>query len=132
MIPTDKIERIAGGGVPTDIQPGELIVLSVHKGDTKLSFDGKDPEELAHAKTVITDMLQRGYLIFIDTGEGEGEDRLRRVTAFDPEKCEYILRADKRRKEYKDALQAGQEPPKEERVPAAKTRATAIAPTSGG
>ncbi len=130
MIPTDKIERIAGGGVPEDIQPGELIILSVHKGDTKLSFDGQDPEEVAHAKVVLEDMLKRGYLIFIDTGEGEGESRLRRVTAFDPEKSEYIIRADKRSKAYRDA--AAGEKPAEERVPAAKARATAIAPTSGG
>lgn len=130
MIPTDKIERIAGGGVPEDIQPGELIILSVHKGDTKLSFDGKDPEEVAHAKVVLEDMLKRGYLIFIDTGEGEGENRLRRVMAFDPEKSEYIIRADKRSKAYRDA--AAGEKPTEERVPAAKARATAIAPTSGG
>lgn len=94
----------------------------------KFSFDPGNPDEVDRARAAILDMLKRGYMLFVDV-----DGTLLRVTNFDPSKNEYIVRLDKRSKAYK----ASKDPPplkiqKEQRIPAAKSKVTAVAPTSGG
>jgi hypothetical protein len=132
MIPAEAIKRISSGGVPADVNPGEVIVLSVHRGDMRLKFDSDDPAEVEQARIAIQDMLKRGYMIFVDTSDDRSGEGLLRVHSFDPTRNEYIVRVDKRSKAYKEAQEVGEKPPKEKRVPATKARATAVAPTSGG
>ena len=113
------------------------MILSVGHGDTKFSFDSKDEEEVATAKIAVQDMIKRGYFIFVETPDGE----LRRVEAFDPATCEYVVRIDKRSKVWREAqsqepaVEAAGEPNRRRggyRVSARRARATAVAPTSGG
>jgi hypothetical protein len=123
MIPTQNFEYLPDVELP----PG-LVVLSVGHGDSKFSFDPNDPDGLETAKLAVDDMLKRGYMLFVESPDGP-----LRVKAFDPEKCEYIIRIDKRSKVYRDSQ--GKPPrtwKKGRRVSARTTRATAIAPTAGG
>ena len=92
---------------------GSLSVLNTGAGDIEIKFDKDKPEELEKAKAMITDMLKRGYAIFIEDEMGE----TRRVKAFDAEKCAYIV---------KDA------PKEEAEVPVKKARATAVGRSAGG
>lgn len=116
---------------------GELSVLNCGEGDIKVSLDRDRPEEVAKAKKIISDMMKRGYFIFIDEGDG----KLKRVRRFDPTKAEYIIQegdaANVDQKETKATgpkskaagkSKAGQE----RRVPIRKARATGVAPTAGG
>ena len=83
--------------------PG-IDVLNTGYGDFELSFDPNKPDEVQKAKETITDMLKRGYAIFVR----QGKDHLR-VRKFDPDKNVYII---------------GSTPAEE--VPIAETRATAV------
>lgn len=102
----------------TTCELGELRILSVARGDTKITFDGDDAEQVAMVKETITDMLAKGYAIFVADEDG----KLRKVSRFDPKTCEYIVRG--RAKSRKKT------PPK--RYKAGRSKATAIAPTAGG
>lgn len=130
-----------------------LSILNVGTGDTKLSFDPKNPAERIRAARIVTDMLRRGYALLVDTGEkdAKGEIIYTRVKEFDEAKCEYII-ADF------DPLQAVEADTKEQQnaevktpeketqrftpaprrgrprksLPAASTNAVAIAPSAGG
>ena len=112
--------------LPTDANPedppGSVSVLNVHHGDMKFSFDPSNPDEVDRARAAILDMLKRGYMLFVDC-----DGTLHRVTNFDPSKNEYVVRLDKRSKAYKNY----KDPP-EHRIPAAKSKVTAVAPTAGG
>lgn len=95
--------------------PG-LDVLNCGAGHLKFEFSKASPEEVEHAKKIITDMLERGYILFI-----EHDGKTSRVTEFDPEKEVYII----------------QEGPKKKRgrkkgVPMTKARATGVGRTAGG
>jgi hypothetical protein len=121
---------------------GQLAILNVSAGDTKLSFDPKNKAEVKRARDVVTDMLKCGFCILVEAGRDERGLLYRRVQAFDPATDEYIIastpeettqsakvpsgtppRAPARRKGRKGAT---------ERVPAARSSAIAVAPTSGG
>jgi hypothetical protein len=65
---------------------GEVAILNCTDGDTRISFDSANPEEVERAKAVVEDMLKRGYCIAVVVG-----DKMERVTGFDPEKSEYIV-----------------------------------------
>lgn len=65
---------------------GQLDVLNVGKGHLKMTFAEGDEVELEKAKRVITDMLARGYSIFVETGDG-----VQRVRSFNPERNTYII-----------------------------------------
>ena len=89
--------------------PG-IDVLNTGYGDFELRFDPDKPEEVEKAKQTITDMLKRGYAIFVRQGE-----ETRRVRKFDMDRNVYII---------------GSTPAEE--VPVTKTRATAVGRSAGG
>jgi hypothetical protein len=89
--------------------PG-IDVLNTGYGDFELRFDPNKPDEVQKAKETITDMLKRGYAIFVR----QGKETLR-VRKFDVERNVYII---------------GSTPAEE--VPIAETRATAVGRSAGG
>lgn len=66
--------------------PGVLEVLSIGKGDLKLTLDGKNPEDVDRARKLIEEMLAKGYSIFV-----EGDDGPVRVKRFNPKRMTYII-----------------------------------------
>ena len=89
--------------------PG-LDVLNTGYGDFELRFDPDKPDEVQKAKETITDMLKRGYAIFIRQGK-----ETFRVRKFDADKNVYII---------------GSTPAEE--VPIAETKAIAVGRSAGG
>jgi hypothetical protein len=131
---------------------GTLGILNVGAGDTKLSFDPKNPVECIRAARIVKDMVRRGYALLVDAGDG----RYQRVREFDDSKYEYIIadfdpvtadehdRGEHGKDKFSEAA-AGtaaednakpqkRKPgrPRFKRVSAAKTRGVAVARTSGG
>lgn len=90
-------------------RPG-IDVLNTGYGDFELSFDPNKPDEVQKAKETITDMLRRGYAIFVRQGQ-----KTFRVRKFDVNKSVYII---------------GSTPAEE--VPIVETRATAVGRSAGG
>lgn len=119
---------------------GELAVLNVGDGDTKLTFDKDKPEERKRAAKIIGDMLKAGYTILIQVDEKDGEPLYQRAKGFDPEHCEYIIAGDVAavpsgvdvRDDAPRAAPAKQGRPKDRRVPAEATRAVGVARSAGG
>ena len=108
--------------------PGMLEILSVGRGDIKLSIDNSNPEEVANAKRIIEEMLRAGYGIFVETDKG-----LTRVKKFNAKRMTYVI------SEMPEgaALPSGpgEKPtvqPVEREVPVAGPRAKAIGRTAGG
>lgn len=66
---------------------GYLDVLSVGRGHLRLTFDGNDEADRERAEQTISDMLKRGYAIFIEDDDGT----VKRVRSFDPEAFVYIV-----------------------------------------
>lgn len=89
--------------------PG-IDVLNTGYGDFELRFDPDKPDEVQKAKETITDMLKRGYAIFVRQGK-----ETFRVRKFDPDRNVYII---------------GSTPAEE--VPIAETKATAVGRSAGG
>jgi hypothetical protein len=99
---------------------GYLDILNCGAGHLSFNFDTANEAEVERAKTVIRDMLNRGYTVLVEV---DGETR--RVKKFDPQRGEYII-ADpppKRR---------GRPPGPARRVPMKAARATGIGRTAGG
>lgn len=94
-----------------------MDVLSVAKGDLRLSFSDDSPEEKAKAKKTIEDMLKAGYTIFVETATG-----LRRVKRFNAKRSEYVI---------VDTPSTTASRP-EAVMPARGTRAKAVGATAGG
>jgi hypothetical protein len=92
-----------------NILPG-LDVLNTGYGDFELSFDPNKPDDVQKAKETITDMLKRGYAIFVQQGK-----ETFRVRKFDADKNVYII---------------GSTPAEE--IPIAETRAIAVGRSAGG
>lgn len=126
---------------------GELSILAVGHGDTKLTFDPKKPDEAKRSAEIVDDMLKRGYVILIQIGEDEKGPIYRRAKGFDPEVAEYIVAGDpiiedqskerasvKRpaKKAQKGRKTAARRTSKTTRIPAERTKAVAIARTAGG
>ena len=85
-------------------------MLNTGYGDLEINFDPNKPEEVQKAKETITDMLKRGYAIFVRQG-----NKTFRVRKFDVDKNVYII---------------GSTPAEE--VPIAETKATAVGRSAGG
>ncbi|MES1975854.1 MAG: hypothetical protein V4472_25630 [Pseudomonadota bacterium] len=108
--------------------PGMLEILSVGKGDIKLTVGGSDPVEVEKAKTIIEEMIRKGYGLFVETPKG-----LARVKRFNPKAMEYVITD-----VVYDAppeLSAPTKPGRrvvEKKVPLAGSRAKAIGRTAGG
>lgn len=117
-------------------QRGEIGILNVGAGDTKLSFDPKKPAERKRAAKVVGDMLRRGYAILVEAGkDDQGRPLYRRAEAFDADTCEYII-AGTPEDHGKNATQ--QAPKKREgkapsaRIKAETTHAVSVARSAGG
>lgn len=103
---------------------GELGILNVGAGDTKISFDPANEEERKRAAAIVKDMLKLGYIVMVEVGKDDkGRPEYQRIRKFDDEKCEYII-GEKDPKKPKQI--------REKRIPAAKTRAVAVPRTAGG
>ncbi len=89
--------------------PG-IDVLNTGYGDFELRFDPNKPDEVERAKQTITDMLKRGYAIFVRQGK-----ETFRVRKFDMDRNVYII---------------GSTPAEE--VPITEARATAVGRSAGG
>lgn len=122
-----------------------LSVLNVGAGDTKLSFDKDKPAERERAARIVTEMLRMGYAILVQVGEKDGRPLFQSASAFDPDTCEYIVAGLPEEEEREIAAQirgdeavvpAPTPAPKQRaarrRLPAAKTRAVAVARSAGG
>lgn len=139
---------------------GSVSVLNVGAGDLTLSFDKANAVERERAKKVVQDMLKRGYAILVQVGaDADGEPFYRRVKAFDPATCDYIVvgvpedgrepspdprpglddgpPADRPPRGWTRARRAAHEARKrgrgrETRIPAESTRTVAVARSAGG
>ena len=89
--------------------PG-IDVLNTGYGDFELRFDPNKPDEVQKAKETITDMLKRGYAIFVRQCQ-----ETFRVRKFDVNKNVYII---------------GSTPAEE--VPIAEAKAIAVGRSAGG
>lgn len=67
--------------------PGVLEILSIGKGDIKLSIDNND-EDREKARVLIEEMLRKGYALFVETDDGAV-----RVTEFNPKRMTYTIMA---------------------------------------
>lgn len=122
------------------MKPGTVGILNVGAGDTKISFDPKNPIERVRAARIVTDMLRRGYALMVAV-ERRGKTTYQRVLKFREDKCEYVIA---------DLDPEAAQPPEEPRVepvpqaapvrkgrgarsvPAEKAHAVAVAPSAGG
>lgn len=121
---------------------GELAILNVSEGDTKLTFDPKNKAETKRASAAVRDMIRRGFAVLIEVGHDEKGPLYRRAHDFDPETAEYIIAgAPEETEEEPASVQKPPSPPprrprrgKEARVriPAAAAIGIAVAPTAGG
>ena len=68
---------------------GEIGILNVGAGDTKLTFDRNNPAECIRSARIVTDMLRRGYALLVEEPPGSGA--YTRVQEFRAETCEYII-----------------------------------------
>lgn len=134
---------------------GELAILNVGDGDTKLSFDPKNPAERIRAARIVKDMLKRGYALLIQLPDGS----FTRCLDFNEEVCEYVIAdfdpitaaehdaQEEQEHEHQqgeasegtapataaqDAPRKPGRPRKVTSVPASGARAVAVAPTAGG
>lgn len=98
----------------------KLSVLNCLMGDLKVSFDEAKPEEVANARAMITDLLRKGFLIFIETPEGTV-----RATGFDEKTNEYLVKSP-------EPKMKGRLGRLVKRIKAAGAKTTAVARTGGG
>lgn len=124
---------------------GEIGILNVGAGDNKLIFDPADWEGMKRAAEMVEDMIRRGYILMVETGDkdADGKAVYQRVQKFDPQKCEYII-GTREHVEESEEVDAGAEPQTESpktrgrkplgtrRIPAQGTRGIAVARTAGG
>lgn len=117
---------------------GQLEILNVTGGDVKVTFDKDIPGDLRRAQIMLTDMIHRGFAILLEI-----DGRYQRVTSFDPERNEYIIKVLSEELESEDdEKQAQEERPKKKsprrdwpttkRVPVQSGNAVVIARTAGG
>lgn len=126
---------------------GEIGILNVGAGDTKLTFDKTNPAECIRSGRIVTDMLRRGYALLIEVDDGAGKKTCARVKEFREDVSEYIIadmdpliaaKADEETNEQpsraptpgEDAPKAGKGRTKS--VPASSTRGIAVARSAGG
>lgn len=111
---------------------GTLDILNVGLGHLTLTVTQGDGIEIDKARRVITDMLNRGYAIFVETEQG-----LKRVRKFDPVQMVYYiddtLETQPADSEKKPDGRRGYKGRRGQRaVPVAKSKATAVGRTAGG
>lgn len=118
---------------------GEVGILNVGAGDTKLSFDPKKPDEVKRASAIVADMFKRGYALLIEIGHDEKGPMYRRAAGFDPATAEYIIVGAPDNLEVPNVKSPSAPAPRrrkgkatETRVAAASTNAVAVSRTAGG
>lgn len=136
---------------------GEVGILNVGAGDTKLSFDPKNPQDRIRAARIVRDMLRRGFALLVEVKQPDGSMAFQRAIDFDDQHYEYIIadfdsaaasRADQAEAADEEASQATAaaaapagaktDAPKPgngrrtRRVPAASTRSVAVGRSAGG
>lgn len=125
---------------------GQVAILNVAAGDTKLSFDPKNPDEAARAARIVKDMIRRGFVLLIEVGRDDKGPMYRRALDFDETTSEYIIAGTGQ--EEMETVTHDEKPasaPKRKRktatrsdkggthrVPARRTSAVAVARTAGG
>jgi hypothetical protein len=70
---------------------GEVGILNVGAGDTKLTFDNKNPAETLRASRIVKDMLRRGYALLIEVEQPDGSKSYQRALDFDEARAEYVI-----------------------------------------
>lgn len=131
---------------------GEVGILNVGDGDTKLSFDPRNPAERIRAARIVKDMIRRGYCLLIEI-EKDGKKEFTRAIDFNETVCEYIIadfdpliaqEHDKQESHHGNDTQSSGATPTGESSPAPKrqyrkrgvkaegSRAVAVAPIAGG
>lgn len=70
---------------------GEVGILNVGAGDTKLVFDPTNPQEMIRAARIVKDMIRRGYALLVEVKNPKGPSTFRRAYDFDEKTCEYII-----------------------------------------
>jgi hypothetical protein len=133
------------------IETGTVGILNVGEGDTKLSFDPKNPIERIRAARIVKDMLRRGYVLLIEVDKG-GEKVFTRAQEFDETVCEYVIAdfdpieaaiADTKGASDGQKQEENRQPPppppaakpagkRTKRLKAESARAVAVAATAGG
>ena len=120
---------------------GEIGILNVGAGDTKLSFDPSNPAEVKRASEVVSDMIRRGYAILVEAGRDEKGPLYRRALDFDPETAEYIIAGDPGvdeepttnvKEPTSPSPRRSRRKETRVRVPAAKSSAVAVSLIAGG
>lgn len=129
---------------------GEIGILNVGAGDTKLTFDKNNPAECIRSGRIVTDMLRRGYALLIEVKDKKGKVTYARAKEFRADVNEYIIadfdgataeQADRETDEQPSGAAAPRqdaEAPGKGRalrlkaVPAAGTRGIAVARSAGG
>lgn len=110
---------------------GKVDILNTGGGHLTIRLDpDASPVEREKAKNTITDMLKRGYLLFV---EKDGQQV--KVDSFDPAVNEYILADRPEAHALAAAVEPDTQPAKPGRKPrikAEKANATAIGPVAGG
>lgn len=117
---------------------GEIGILNVGAGDTKLVFDPKKPEEVKRASATLKDMIRRGFAILIEVGRDDKGPIYRRAHDFDADTAEYIIAGLPGELEINDDEKPTAPPRRRhktgpaKRVKASSTNAVAVARTAGG
>ena len=118
-------ERIRAGVANIEVVcPGMLEVLSIGKGDIKLTIDPGKPEDVENARKMIEEMLRKGYGLFVEGPSG----RLTRVKKFNAKRMEYVITEVV---EHAETKPVGKRT-REKKIPVAGSKAKAIGRTAGG
>lgn len=129
-------------------QPGELSLLNVGTGDTKISFDPDGPEQdRKTAAALVKDMIRKGYAVLVEVGRDDKGPLYRRAKDFDEKTCEYIVAGLPPEESDLNQIADAQEEPSAprgrpkpsrkrksttSRVPAGRAKAVAVGKTAGG
>jgi len=111
-----------------------LDILNCGAGDLEIRFTKDDPIEIERASRIITDMLRRGYSLFVPGDDG----RLVRVQKFDPKQMTYTIACGPTNEmpEVETVSDSAPTPKKRGRpaktVHMASTKATCVGRTAGG
>lgn len=121
------------------------MILNVGAGDTKLSFDPKNPAERIRAARIVTDMIRRGYALLVEVRRKGAKPVYQRVHEFRESVCEYIIAdfdpveaAEADAKEKRDEQPTGAKAPARGRaivkraIKAESANAVAVARSAGG
>lgn len=125
------------------MQKGELSILNVGTGDTKLSFNKDNPAEVIRSGRIVRDMMSRGYVLLVEIEEN-GVKKHIRAKDFDEKTSEYIIadfdpnftreepEIDGPQPQDKTSEPRQRKAHSEKRVPAEDTSAVAVPRRAGG